>query len=123
MVNVGRVIASKRLGAQIIRVTRRSGGWVKGEFVPTGKEELEGVHAIVTVAQPKDLVLIPEGDRVTGALKVLTHDRLLQTRDDGLGDIVTYHGTRYKVSTVSDDSYYGFYRSVCTRLEDEADAE
>lgn len=120
MINVGHVITSRMLGAQVVRVTRRSGGWVNGVFAETEHKEL-GIYGIVTIAQPKDLALVPEGDRATGGIKVLTKEKLLQTRNDGFGDIVTWHGARYKVSTVSDDSNYGFYRSVCTRLEgDEA---
>lgn len=117
MVNVGRVIRSRRLGNQPLKITRRSGEWVTGEFVLKEAEELEGVSGIVTMAQPRDLQMIPEGDRVTGAIRVLTQVQLQQTRDDGLGDIVTWRGAQYKVLTVTQDIDYGFYRSICTRLE------
>jgi hypothetical protein len=117
MVNVGRVAVSRRLGAQLLKVPRRSGGWVNGEFVENTAEELVGIYGLVTIAQPRDLQQIPEGDRITGAIRVLTNVRLLQTRDDGLGDIITWQGAQYKVSTVSHDIDYGFYRSICTRLE------
>lgn len=117
MINVSRVVTSRMLGSQPITVTRRSGGWVNGQFVETEQRTLSGVYGIVTIAQPKDLTLVPEGDRVTGGIRVLSRTKLLQTRDDGFGDIVTWHGARYKVMTVSDDSNYGFYRSICARLE------
>lgn len=117
MVNVGRVISSSRLGTQHLHITRRSGDWVDGEFVQTIETELEGIYGIVTIAQPKDLMQIPEGDRVTGAIRILTHEQLMQTRDDGLGDVITWRGAKYKVVTVSINADYGFYRSICTRIE------
>ena len=73
MVNVGRVVRSKRLGCQRITVKRYAASWHDGAYGRDADNPIVlQVAAIVTVAQPKDLQLFPEGDRVTGAMKFLS---------------------------------------------------
>lgn len=73
--------------------------------------------AIVTVANPKDLQLVPEGERITGGMKFLTTFRLHQTDAEQVSDIVVWRGAKYKIITVSPDIDYGFYRSIGVRME------
>lgn len=116
MVNVSRVILSPRLGAQSIVVHRYRGVWRQGEFVPEKTKQLSTL-GIVTVAAPKDLQQLPEGDRITGGIKVLTKIPLQQTNQNGTGDVIVWREAKYKVMTVYPDIDYGFFRSICTRLE------
>lgn len=73
--------------------------------------------AIVTVASAKDLQMVPEGDRVIGSMKFLTTERLHQTNDRGISDIVIWRGARYRVITITPNVDYGFYRSIGIRLD------
>lgn len=116
MVNVGRVITSTNLGAQTIFISRYSGEWLGGEYVCQTPEKLQA-RGIITLAGPKDMQMVPEGDRVLGGIRVLTNIPLLPTNPQGTGDVITWRGAKYKVMTVSPDIDYGFFRSICTRLE------
>ena len=118
MVNVGRVVRSKRLGCQRITVKRYAAKWTDGEY--TRDEDnpiIFTVAAIVTVAQPKDLQQIPEGDRVQGAMKFSTNTELHVTSGEALSDELIWRGARYKILTVTPDIDYGFYRAIGTRLD------
>ena len=118
MVNVGRVVRSKRLGCQRITVKRYAASWHDGAY---GRDEdnpiVLQVAALVTVAQPKDLQLVPEGDRITGAMKFLTNVELHATNGESISDELEWRGARYKILTVTPDVDYGFYRSIGTRLD------
>lgn len=116
MVNVGRVTKSVRLGAQTIYISRYSGEWLGGEYVCQTPEKMEA-RGIITLARPKDINMLPEGDRVLGGIRVLTTIPLMPTNPNGTGDIITWRGAQYKVMTVSPDIDYGFFRSICTRLD------
>ena len=120
MANLSRVARSKRLGCQKVTITRSSGKWVDGEFV---KDQLSTLclFGLVTVATPKDLQQVPEGDRIMGGIRFLTTERIYQTDSNrpGFSDILSWRGATYKVATVHPDIDYGFYRAVCTRLEGE----
>ena len=118
MVNVGRVVRSKRLGCQRITVKRYAASWQDGAYTrDKGKAIALQVAVIVTVAQPKDLQLLPEGDRVTGAMKFLTNVELHATNGEAISDELEWRGARYKILTVTPDIDYGFYRSIGTRLD------
>jgi hypothetical protein len=118
MVNVGRVVRSKRLGCQRITVKRYAASWQDGAYTRDDSNPIVfAVAAIVTVAQAKDLQLVPEGDRVTGAMKFLTNVELHATNGEAISDELIWRGARYKILTVTPDIDYGFYRSIGTRLD------
>ena len=73
MINLSRVVLSPHL-SQRIDVHRVSGSWVRGEWV-LGDEETLTMRGIVTIASAKDLEQVPEGDRMTGAMRFLTVER------------------------------------------------
>ena len=117
-VNLARVVHSPRM-SQKITILRRTGSWVAGTWVQSDKPETVIMRGIVTMASAKDLQQVPEGDRVTGSIKILTTDRIYIT-DDASGnitDMVFWRGARYRVVTVTPDIDYGFYRSIGTRLD------
>lgn len=115
MINVSRVARSKRF-VQKITVIRTESQWVRGEVVPSDPET-KTMLGIATVAQPKDLQMVPEADRLTGAMKFITTEELYPTRASFTSDIVLWRGAKYKIITVTPDIDYGFYRSIGTRLE------
>ena len=118
MVNVGKVIRSKRLGCQVITVKRYAASWTDGVY---SRDEdnpiILKIAAIVTVAKPKDLELVPEGDRVTGAMKFLTNAELHATNGEAISDELEWRGARFKILTVTPNVDYGFYRSIGVRLD------
>lgn len=115
MINVSRVAKSKRF-VQEITITRTQSMWSMGDIV-TAEPQTFKVLGIVTVAKPKDLQMIPEADRMTGAMKFITTTELYPTRSGNNSDIITWRGATYKIITVTPDIDYGFYRSIGERLE------
>jgi hypothetical protein len=75
------------------------------------------MRGIVTMASAKDLQQVPEGDRLTGAIKILTTERIYITSDGEITDMVFWRGARYRIVTVTPDIDYGFYRSIGSRLD------
>lgn len=119
MINLASVIHSPMLSQDIL-VKRTSGVWVNGDFIKNEEPETLQVHCIITVASPRDLNMIPEADRQSGAIKVLTTERLQVTGEDegqaNFSDIILWRGEEYKVYSVSPDADYGFYRSIAMRM-------
>ena len=111
-VNLSRVVHSPRM-SQKITILRRTGSWEYGTWVQSDQPETLTMRGIVTMASAKDLQQVPEGDRLTGSIKILTTERIFIT-DGAAGnitDMVFWRGARYRVVTVTPDIDYGFYRS------------
>lgn len=117
-VNLSRVVHSPML-SQKITILRRTGAWEYGTWVQGDKPETLTMRGIVTMASAKDLQQVPEGDRVTGSIKILTTERIYIT--DGpagnITDMVLWRGARYRIVTVTPDVDYGFWRSIGQRLD------
>lgn len=115
MINLARVIRSPMM-SQVITIERQAGSWEDGEFSRDGTPQVLTMRGIVTVATPGDLNQVPEGDRRTGAMRVLTTERLYATGDmanrDKYSDSLLWRGERYKIYSVTPDADYGFFRSL-----------
>ena len=114
-VNLARVVHSPRM-IQKITILRRGGSW-HGTWVQDENPTELTMRGIVTMAKAKDLEMVPEGDRLTGAIKILTTERIYITSDGEITDMVFWRGARYRIVTVTPDIDYGFYRSIGSRLD------
>ena len=115
-VNLARVVHSPRM-SQKITILRRGGSWQYGTWVQDENPTELSMRGIVTMANAKDLQQVPEGDRLTGAIKILTTERIYITSDGEITDMVFWRGARYRIVTVTPDIDYGFYRSIGFRLD------
>ena len=115
-VNLARVVHSPRM-SQKITILRRGGSWQYGTWVQDENPTELSMRGIVTMANAKDLEMVPEGDRLTGAIKILTTERIYITSDGEITDMVFWRGARYRIVTVTPDIDYGFYRSIGSRLD------
>jgi len=117
-VNLSRVVHSPRM-SQKITILRKTGSWVDGTWELSEQATELAMRGIVTLAKAKDLEQIPEGDRITGAIRILTTERIYVTDGSGYDttDMVYWRGAKYRVLTVTPDVDYGFYRSIGARLE------
>lgn len=115
-VNLARVVHSPRM-SQKITILRRGGSWQYGTWVQDENPTELSMRGIVTMANAKDLQQVPEGDRLTGAIKILTTERIYITSDGEITDMVFWRGARYRIVTVTPDIDYGFYRSIGSRLD------
>ncbi len=120
MINLAAVIHSPML-SQSITIKRSSGIWEDGEFVSDGySPETLIFRGILTVASPRDLQMVPEGDRQSGAMKILTTERLYVTGEtdcnSNFSDILEWRGEQYRIHSVTPDADYGFYRAIATKV-------
>ena len=117
-VNLSRVVHSPRM-SQKITILRKTGSWVDGAWELSEQPTELAMRGIVTLAKAKDLQQVPEGDRITGAIRILTTERIYVTDGPAYDttDMVYWRGAKYRVLTVTPDVDYGFYRSIGARLD------
>jgi hypothetical protein len=101
------------------QVRRQSGQWINNRFVTT--ETLIPVSGIIVPMKTKDIVQLPQGDTITGAIEIFTHCPLQTTRlgssgEDGvIADEVTWNGEVYKIHKADDFTNYGYFYAVGVR--------
>lgn len=118
MINLSSVIHSSRL-SQDYTILRSSGVWENGEFIKNGIPSTLQFHGIITVATERDLQKVPEGNRQTGAMKILSTEPIYvtgQLEENGFSDVLVWNNEKYQIVAVFPDKDYGFYRGICTRL-------
>ena len=123
MINVAKAITDPRF-SQPFKVFRKSGEWIKGRFIESEKEI--SMIGVIAPSKPKEIEMIPEGDRVGGEITIHTTRKLYTTRsidtaedngeNQGTSDIIEWQGERYKLYQVNDYSQYGYYSSIGMRL-------
>lgn len=121
MINLSSVIHSSRL-SQDYTILRSSGVWENGEFIKNGIPSMLQFHGIITVATERDLQKVPEGNRQTGAMKILSTEPIYvtgQLEENGFSDVLVWNNEKYQIVAVFPDKDYGFYRGICTRLSGE----
>lgn len=78
------------------------------------------VYGIVQPYQPKTVEYLPNGDQVTGDIKVWLNEQIFTSRinetDSGISDTIVYKDEKYKVTYVKDWEYHGYYSAVAKRL-------
>lgn len=117
-INLTRVIKNSKFLSEIT-VERKSGSWQDGRYIPNLPSETR-MSAIVTVLSPDDLLAVPEADRTHEVMRFLTKAELYLTREggnQGVSDVIIYAGRRYRVIKSSNDSGWGFWRTLAVRME------
>lgn len=116
-------------------IIRSTGVFQRGGWTINSTTNVPG-FGIVSVAQPEDLEMIPEMDRITGAMVFHSVDRLYLTEldqggfgaggfgQDGYGsvaqrftDIIVWNNLQWRVMHVSPYPNRGFWKSVAIRLQ------
>ena len=123
MINVSKAINDPRF-SQSFKVFRKSGEWIKGRFIEEEKEL--SFTGVITPSKPKEIEMIPEGDRVGGEITIHTTKKLYTTHSiqdeesendfEGTSDQIEWQGDRYKLYQVNDYSQYGYYSAIGMRL-------
>ncbi|MDU7441763.1 MAG: hypothetical protein E7L05_14625 [Clostridium sp.] len=117
MINLSRVINDTRI-SQEFKVFRKTGEWIKGRFEE--KETQIDMNGVIVPATNKEVEMIPEGDRVKGAISIHSTKRLYTThladKGEGTSDEIEWENERYKVYSLGSYSKYGFYSAIGMRL-------
>lgn len=103
-VNVKQVILSPKF-RQVYTVTR-----TKGHF---------DISGVITVASAKEVNMIPEGDRINGAMVFYSLVPLHTTTNNpnAISDIIEWQNNKYKIMQVNPWIDYGYYQAVAVRME------
>jgi hypothetical protein len=139
MISVAEVVLDPDL-AENFTILRSKGKFDLGGWKTTS-ENVDG-YGVVTVASNKDLQMIPEGDRVTGAMLFHSHERIYLTElDDGYGqqsygndgfdcanknkygdseqhvsDQIYWRGQLFRIISVAPWQDFGYYRAMGVRM-------
>jgi hypothetical protein len=102
-------------------VVRSAGQFVAGGWQDT-KTQLR-LFGVVSVAQPDDLQMIPEGDRVVGARAFYSCRAMFVTRGadqpgdpTGTSDVLLFQGVQYRVCRVFNYRNRGYYKAIAVRM-------
>jgi hypothetical protein len=91
------------------------GGWV------TSVINLPG-YGVVSVASEQDLLMIPEGDRVTGSMIFHSTQRIYETQEDANGqqfvsDKMIWNYQTYRVMKVGTYPNRNYWRAIAVRIQ------
>lgn len=103
------------LGAQAYIIERST----QGKFVLGGFGDVKQFipnFGIVQQSTPKDVQMVPEGDRVDGMISFWSVSRLFESHAEGVSDIIRWHGARYRIMKVADRSDFGYWKAIATRM-------
>ena len=118
MINVGRIVNSRNFAqGKGFAVFRKTGSWEAGRFVQT--ETKLNFSGTITPCNPKDLIQVPEGDRVTGIMCFHCEKQIYTTRTDikkGTSDEIEWQGERYRVSSVVPYVDFGYWKAFGVRM-------
>jgi hypothetical protein len=118
IINVSRIIKSPKF-AQEYSVFRKSGAWVNHRWVPS-ETEIK-IIGVVTAPNAKEILQIPEGDRITGVMCFHSTQELFTSRvtenGSGTSDEIVWRGNRYRVSQVMPWADFGYWKAFGVRME------
>ena len=118
MINLSRVVTSLGLNAQRLTITRTTGSFGKGGWVVEDTCTMQ-VLGVAYPSSSREILHVPEGDRVVGSITFLTKEPLFvthNTQNQGISDRITWKGEQYEIHYVFPFSDYGYYMSVGNRL-------
>lgn len=115
--NVSEIVVDPQF-AQTFIVSRSSGSFVKGRYVDA-KSTLKFTGTIGP-ANPKDILQLPEADRITGAIHAYTVQQLYTTRvnggTSGISDIIVWRGENYKINSCVPWGDFGYFKTIAVRM-------
>jgi hypothetical protein len=100
-------------------ILRSNGIFVAGGFSST--TTTIAAWGIVTVAKPKELDMIPEGDRQNEVRAFYVTQPLYVTRDNavegtGVSDVLVWNNIQYRVMVEPQYSNRGYWKALATKL-------
>jgi hypothetical protein len=117
-INLGMLIHDPDFCTSFQVVKQLAPRWVEGE--EQRESVLMTVEGIVAPASPKDLELLPEGDRRSGMKTFYTDECTLDVSDtEKTSDVCIFRGIRYKLIHSYDYGDNGYYKAIGTLLGDE----
>lgn len=118
--------------AQGFTIERSTGQFVAGGFEKT-PSNVQG-YGVISVAADEDIQMLPEGDRIDGAMVFHSHERIYLTQLDGgydqaqygaggfgvsvqhVSDQIYWRGQKFRVMHVAPYEDYGYWRAIGVRM-------
>lgn len=77
------------------------------------------LYGPVQPSSDEDVLMVPEGDRVTGMFTFWCQQQIDHTSPAGTGDVIAWNDQNYKILAVKPWAQNGYYRAVGARLSGE----
>lgn len=119
MINVQEIIDDPEFGQYFV-IFRHDGSWNQGIWVVNAVPLQIECFGPVIAANEKEIVQVPEGDRIHGVMVFYTprHIPLFTSHaDPGTSDEILWGGQMHKIHQVNLYERYGYYKGVATRLK------
>lgn len=113
MINIAEIIHDPDF-VQPYTLYRKTTVFLAGRPQP-GEQKLQR-RGVIVAANSKDLLQVPEGDRVKGIIAVYDTEPLLVTSEAGTSDEIVWHGERYRLFQVWPYKDYGYYKALGERI-------
>ena len=113
MINIAEIIDDPDF-VQAYDLYRHGGYWLAGKRVEG--EQLIKRNGVIVAANSKDLLQVPEGDRVKGIVAVYDTEPLLVTNKAGTSDQIVWRDERYRLFQVWPYADYGYYKALGERM-------
>jgi hypothetical protein len=103
--------------ASCFTVLRTTGIFAAGGWQKRAEVEIQ-MYGVVAVADDEALSQVPEGDRVTGSLQILTDQPLYETliSNSGISDKVFWNGNMYRVISRQPWTGFGYWSVIVSRM-------
>lgn len=122
MINLSNIVNSPGLNAQSFVIIRSQGGlFVKGIWADASST-VQG-YGIVQPTKSKDLLQVPEADRVTGAMTFHSSSPIYETHVDAptgtntrISDVIVWRKQQFRIVHVFPFEDYGYYKAIGVRI-------
>lgn len=76
-------------------------------------------YGVICVADDEALAQVPEGDRVSGSMQVISASPIYETQEgrSGLSDKIGWNGCTYRVQNVAPWKDFGFNSAILVRIK------
>ncbi len=122
MIDVSRVALNPRfMNAIGLEIERSSFGKYK-EGIWCAKDpdsDAPTINASIQVATPKEIALLPEGERSREGIILISYDQIIcaDPLNKVAGDFIpNWKNSRYKVVSVDPWEDFGYYRAIATKV-------
>lgn len=122
MINVEEVINDPDF-AQYFVIHRREGQFVKGIWTPNPVVKKVKCFGPVIAANEKELIQVPEGDRIRGVMVFYTPAKIpiyvthLNDGSSGTSDEILWDGDFFKIFSVNLYRSYGYWKGIGARMK------
>jgi hypothetical protein len=117
--DISRVVNSP-LFAQTFTIIRSSGSWLNGVWQNTPTTIPS--YGSIQPSSNNELKMVPEADRVKGAITIHTQAVMYETRTSespdltaGISDIIQWHNQNWKIMFIFDWEDYGYTKAIAVR--------